>query len=388
MTTPASVPPSWASAVANARPQANQPWYNKGTSSVSLQLQLKMFQAQQKSEQSLLKQQKAQLAKLKGKTDKASKTAASKLQASIDHTQKALNDITAKVNTTQNKYYESTGQYDKLLTGTNRDAFMALETLFKSYGLDSLAGKIYSYVKNGYSADTISILLQDTPEYKARFKGNEARVKAGLPVLSPADYINTENSYRQILRQSGLPSGFYDSNDDFTDWISKDVSPTEVQSRVDLAMQATALANPYFKAALNQMGIDDGHMAAYFLDPDKSLPLLQKAAATAAIGGAALSQGLAFNQAYAEQLATIGVTATQAEQGYQQVAQELGTMQNLGALYGQKFGQAEEEQSVFGTSAEAINAKASLVGREQGAFSGATGGAAAGLNTSKSPTSG
>lgn len=388
MTTPASVPPSWASAVANVRAQANQPWYNKGTSSVSLQLQLKMYQARQKSEQSLLKQQQAQLAKLKGKTDKASKASAARLQASINHTQKALNDITAKVNTTQNKYYESTGQYDKLLTGTNRDAFMALETLFKSYGLDSLAGKIYNYVKNGYSADTISILLQDTPEYKARFKGNEARLKAGLPVLSPADYINTENSYRQILRQSGLPSGFYDSNDDFTNWISKDVSPTEVQSRVDLATQATALANPYFKTALNQMGIDDGHMAAYFLDPDKSLPLLQKAAATAAIGGAALSQGLTFNQGYAEQLATIGVTATQAQQGYQQVAQELGTMQNLGALYGQKFGQAEEEQSVFGTSAEAINKKAALVGREQGSFSGATGGAAAGLNQSKSPTSG
>ena len=388
MTTPAQIPPSWADAVAKARADKGQPWYVKGNNSVILQAQVKMYQARQKSEQGLLKQQQAQLAKLKGKTDKASKAAASRLQASINHTQSQLNDITGRLNSTQNKYYEVTGQYDKLLTGTNRDAFMALETLFKSYGLESLAGKIYGYVKNGYSADTISILLQDTPEYKQRFKANDARLKGGLPVLSPADYINTENAYRQILRQSGLPSGFYDSNDDFTNWLSKDVSPTEVQSRTDLATQATALANPYFKNALNQMGIDDGHMAAYFLDPDKSLPLLQKAAATAAIGGAALSQGVAFNQAYAEQLATIGVTATQAQQGYQQVAQELGTMQNLGAMYGQQFGQAEEEQSVFGTSAEAINKKAQLVGREQGAFSGATGGAAGGLNQSKAPTSG
>lgn len=364
------------------------PWYSQGDGAVALQIQLKMYQVRQKSQQQLLKQQQGQLKALKGKTDRASKAAASRLQNSINATQKQLNDITAKVNTTQNKYYETTGQYDKLLTGTNRDAFMALETLFKNYGLSTLAGKIYDYVKNGYSSDTISILLQDTPEYKARFKGNEARLKAGLPVLSPADYINTENAYRQTLRASGLPSGFYDSTDDFTDWISKDVSPTEVQSRVDLATQATALANPAYKLALNQMGIDDGHMAAYFLDANKSLPLLQKAAATAAIGGAALGQGLTFNQAYAEQLATIGVTATQAQQGYQQVAQELGTMKNLGAMYGQQFGQAEEEQSVFGTSAEAINKKASLVGREQGAFSGAAGGAASGLNTSKSPTSG
>lgn len=371
-----------------AQPKNGLPWYAQGDSSVALQIQLKMYQVRQKHEQALLKQQQAQLNKLKGKTDKASKAAAAHLQASIGHTQKQLNDITANVNKTQNKYYETTGQYDKLLTGTNRDAFMALETLFKGYGLDSLAGKIYGYVKNGYSADTISILLQDTPEYKQRFKGNQARLKAGLPVLSPADYINTENAYRQILRQSGLPTGFYDSTDDFADWIGKDVSPTEMQSRADLATQATALANPAYKAALNQMGIDDGHLAAYFVDPDRSLPLLQKAAATAAIGSAALGQGLTFNQAYAEQLATIGVTATQAQQGYQQVAQELGTMKNLGQLYGQQFGQAEEEQSVFGTSAEAINKKAALVGREQGAFSGQAGGAAAGLNTSKSPTSG
>lgn len=386
MTTP--VPTSWQTTVQQTVGAAGQPWYTKGNNQVTIQLQLKMYKARQKSEQQLLKSQQAQLNKLKGKTDKASKASAARLQTSIKHTQQQLNEITGKVNTTQNKYYEVTGQYDKLLTGTNRDAFLALETLFKGYGLDSLAGKIYGYVKNGYSADTISILLQDTPEYKARFKGNEARLKAGLPVLSPADYINTENAYRQTLRASGLPAGFYDSNDDFTDWISKDVSPTEVQSRVDLATQATALANPYFKTALNQMGIDDGHMAAYFLDANKSLPLLQKAAATAAVGSAALSQGLAFNQAYAEQLATIGVTATQAQQGYQQVAQELGTMRNLGAMYGQQFGQAEEEQSVFGTSAEAINAKAALVGREQGAFSGQAGGASAGLNTSKSPTSG
>lgn len=386
MTTP--VPTSWQTAVQAVRASANDPWYAKGDSSVTLQIQLKVYQHQQKAQQTLLKQLQGQAAKYKGKTDAASKATYDRIQKQIHDTQNRLNGITTKVNATQNKYYESTGQYDKLLTGTNRDAFMALETLFKSYGLESLAGKIYGYVKNGMSADTISIMLQDTPEYKARFKGNEARLKAGLPVLSPADYINTENAYRQTLRASGLPSGFYDSTDDFTDWISKDVSPTEVQSRVDLATQATALANPAYKQALNQMGIDDGHMAAYFLDADKSLPLLQKAAATASIGAAALGQGLTFNQSYAEQLATTGVTAAQAQQGYQQVASELGTMKNLAGIYGGQFGQAEEEQSVFGTSAEAVQRKAQLVGQEQGAFSGATGGAQAGLNTSKSPTSG
>ena len=45
----------------------------------------------------------------------------------------------------QNKVYVDTGQYDKLLTGTNRDAYLAVKSLFESYGLGSLADKIYGY---------------------------------------------------------------------------------------------------------------------------------------------------------------------------------------------------------------------------------------------------
>jgi len=360
------------------------PWYE--TSALEAKIyQVKNAQltariaAYQKTVNSLTKQ----IASLKGKTDTKSKTQLGKAQATLKAQQTALNTTSKSLTTLTNKHYEDTGQYEKLLSGTNRNAFMALETVFKQYGLESLAGNIYNYVKNGYSSDTISILLQDTPEYKDRFAANDARVKAGLPVLSPADYISTENAYRQMLRQSGLPEGFYDSNKDFTEWLAKDVSPTEVQSRVDLATQATALANPYYKQALNALGIDDGHMSAYFLDADRSLPLLQKAAATAQIGAAALQSGLTFNQTYAEQLATSGVTSAQAQQGYSQVANELGTMQNLGGLYGQAWTQSQSEESTFGTNAGASAQKASLIGQEKGAFGGASGGSRAGLGQSQ-----
>lgn len=346
--------------------------------------QQRLIESHQKQIQSSLASLKARAKTLGGKSDSKSKASLSRINAEIKRQTAQLNVVGKQLKDVETKYYTSTGQYEKLLKGENRDAFLALETVFKNYGLGSLAGKIYDYVKNGYSSDTISILLQDTKEYKARFAANEARTKAGLPVLSPADYINTENAYRQLLRSSGLPEGFYDSNKDFTEWIAKDVSPTEIQSRVDLATQATALANPYFKQALNQMGIDDGHMAAYFLDVDRALPLLQKAAATAQVGGAALAQGLTFDKTFAEQLATSGVSASEAQQGFSQVAQELGTMKELGNIYGQHWSQQESEQSVFGTSAGASAKKAGLVGQERGAFGGASGGAKAGLGQSQS----
>ncbi len=259
------------------------------------------------------------------------------------------------------------------LAGEQRDAFTALSSLFNSYGLGSLAPKIYSYIKNGYSADTISILLQQTDEYKQRFAGNEARRKAGLPVLNPAEYLATETSYRQIMSSAGLPAGFYDKPSDFTVWIGKNVSPTEIQSRVDLATQATTLANPSYRKALNQMGINDSQLTAYFLDPAKALPSLQKSAATATIGAEAIQQGLTFDKKYAERLATSGISQSEARQGYSNIAQTLGQYQALADIYGGEYTQRTAEQAAFLGESAAVRQQRKLVQSEVGAFSGSAG---------------
>lgn len=274
----------------------------------------------------------------------------------------------------------------KDLTGANRDAYVALTDLFNSYGLGSLAPKIYSYIKNGYSADTISILLQQTTEYKQRFAGNEARKSAGLPVLSPSEYLATEASYRQIMESAGLPSGFYDQPSDFTTWIGKNVSPTEIQSRVDLATQATTLSNPSYRQALNQMGISDSQLTAYFLDPTRALPTLQKSAATAAIGAEALQQGLTFDVNYAQQLATSGVNQSTAQQGYAQIADTLGKYQSLAQIYGGTYDQRTAENAAFLGNAAAVQQQRRLVGREQANFGGTTGTAQYGLSNNVQAT--
>lgn len=272
--------------------------------------------------------------------------------------------------------------YENQLHGSDRDAYLAITNLFRGYGLESLAPKIFDYIKNGYSGDTITILLQDTPEYKQRFSGNEARKTAGLPVLSPAEYLSTEASYRQIMESAGLPSGFYDQPSDFTTWIGKNVSPTEIQSRVDLATQATVLSNPTYRQALNQMGISDGQLTSYFLDPTKALPYLQKSAATAAIGAEALNNGLAFDQGYAAQLASAGISQATAQQGYAQVKQNLGQYQALAGIYGGDYTQRTSEEAAFQGNADAIRRQRELIGKEAGQFSGSAGTAANALANS------
>lgn len=269
---------------------------------------------------------------------------------------------------------------EELLQGADRDAYLALKSLFEGYGLGSLAPKILEYVQQGYGADTIGILLQRTSEYKQRFAGNEARRAAGMQVLSPAEYLATEESYRQLMRNAGLPSGFYDQPDDFTQFISKDVSPTELKQRVDIANLATANADPATKQALQQMGISGTDITAYFLDPDRATTLIQKQMGTAQIGAAALRNQLEFNQSRAQDWYLQGVTAEKAAEGYGAIAGFLGDVSKLGKIYGEDYNQATAEAEVFGNQGAAMQKRKGLASQERASFSGATGGARAGLS--------
>lgn len=272
-------------------------------------------------------------------------------------------------------------KFTDALTGANRDAFVALNSLFTSFGLSTLAPKIFSYIQNGYSADTISLLLQESPEYKTRFAGNAARTKAGLAVLSPADYLATEASYRQVMASAGLPPSFYDTPSDFATWIGGDVSPTEIKSRVDLEAANVAAADPYKKQMLAAFyGVDDSHLVAYYLDQQRALPILQKQEAAAAFGAEAARRGLLTDRQRMEDYVAQGFSQSQAAQGFQQVAEELPNLQALAQRFGTTFGQTEEEGTVFGTTADAVDKKKGLASQERAMFSGASGAAGAGLS--------
>lgn len=347
--------------------------------SPSVQAQIDALNASLRAQNNTLTNAQNALKKMGGTSAKA-KAAQARQNAIIANLKKSIDKLGTQITTTTNKYYQDTGQYEQLLKGTDRDAYLAINSLFKTYGLESLAPKIFDYVKNGYSPDTVSVLLQDTSEYKQRFAGNEIRKQQGLPVLNPGEYLATEASYKQIMQASGMPTGFYDQNSDFNNWIGKNISPSEIQTRVDLATQATVLSNPSYRKALNAMGVSDNELTAYFLDSTRALPHLQKSAATAAVGAQALQQGLTFDQTYSEQLAMEGISADQAKQGYSQVASDLDTFKALGQMYGQQFGQREAEQSVFEGNAQANAKKNRLLSQERGNFGGASGAARGGLS--------
>lgn len=263
-------------------------------------------------------------------------------------------------------------QLFKGLTGSDRDAAVALQNVFSQYGISSLAPRIVDFIKQGYSADTISILLQNTDEYKQRFVGNQARLKAGLPVLSPAEYLATESAYRQIFSMAGLPSGFYDTPSDFADFIGRDVSPTEVQDRVNAASELLNSAPPEALAFWRQH-YSQGDMVAYFLDPNRSVPLIEKQIKAAELGGIASTQGIDVNTNTAERMAAMGVSNQQASAGFGFVAGETPNAQKLGAIYGDAISQQDIINETFFNDAKTTKKRRTLASKERATFGGQSG---------------
>jgi hypothetical protein len=272
------------------------------------------------------------------------------------------------------------------LSGTNRDAFVALETLFTSYGLGSLVQPIFNYIQQGYSQDTITLLLQQTPQYQQRFAGNAIRQKNGLAVLAPADYLSLEASYYQVVQSAGLPANFYDQTSDWVNWIGNDVSPTEVQDRVQMAQTATEQAPPDLVQALGQMGVPQSSLVAYFLDDTKALPVLQTQFNAAQIGAAALRNNLVMDPGRATAMANMGITVDQANTAYQQIGETLPTLEELGRVYNQNYTQQTAENAQLMGSGQAQFETSQLAAEESASFNGNVG--AAGQGATGQATSG
>lgn len=256
---------------------------------------------------------------------------------------------------------------------TKRNAYNYLLEMFTSMGLGSLAPKILEMVQQGLGEQAISYELQNTTEYKERFKANEARRKAGLSVLSPKEYLETERSYRQIMQSAGMPIGFWDSNEDFIDLLSRDVSPSEVKERVDMAARKAANLDDATKKALMQFhGIGETQLAAFYLDADRALPTLEKISRSVDLGAAAYRNQLEVTRERAEQL-SMSNQAANADVLFGQVAENAREGQRLASIHGDSYSQGEAEDEAFFGLESAKRKRRKLAEKEQASFSGGSG---------------
>lgn len=251
------------------------------------------------------------------------------------------------------------------------DAYQILQQMLNQWGLSELAPSVLKLLQDGHSQDQISILIQDTDAYKRRFAGNDARRKAGLAALSPAEYLATEASYRRILESAGMPTGFYDQPSDFAGWIGSDVSPAEIQSRVGLATDAAQRLDDNSKKAFwDYYRITPTDLAAYFLDRDRSLPLIQQQARAAQIGAAANQDRLDVNKSLAERLAGSGISDNDLAGAVGTAAGLSRDVGHLGDIYGDSYNVNDAANEVFFSDQEAQRKRQRLTDREKATFSG------------------
>lgn len=243
-------------------------------------------------------------------------------------------------------------------SGVDPNAFAQLQATFDSYGLSSLVPDIKNYLTQGYTSDTVSMLLQQTAAYKQRFAGNELRAKNGLAVLSPADYLSLEASYKGAMRQYlGANDTLFNSQQQLAGYIGNDVSPSEMQQRLQVAHQAVTADNPETRALYQQwygQGLTQHDAIAAVLDPNVALPAIQRKANAAMLGSAAVQAGLGLNRARAEQLSDLGADVQNAVQDFGKVASVQANAGTLASRYGLQYGgQNTAENAVFFNNAQA-----------------------------------
>ena len=236
---------------------------------------------------------------------------------------------------------------------------------------------IKSQMLDNVGPQTTLLNMRSQGFYQQRFSGNAARVANGLNALTEADYVALEDKYSTLMQSYGVRGLANQSQ--FSTLIGNDVSPTELNSRLDLAVTQVQQADPTVMATLKQFypSIGTSDLVSYFLAPAETLPQLQRQVQTAEIGAAATKQGLTTSQSSAAALAAYGVTQAQAQAGYGKIAEVLPAATKLSQIYGGQTGinydQTEAEKQYLMNSGTAALEQQKLTAAEQAQFAGKSG---------------
>lgn len=263
------------------------------------------------------------------------------------------------------------------------DAYQRLYDEFNVLGLGALVEDGKKLLMGATSIAAMPDALRGTKAYMDRFSANDARIKAGLAALSPAEYLAKEDAYQNIMRNYGLPesyykTGLYGKQEGFDKLLANDVSAVELEDRVATAQQRVLNSNPEVLKALKQFypDLSNADILAYTLDPKNAIENIKRKVTAAEIGGAALQQGLQANGGTADSLAGQGITKAQAQAGYETIADVLPRGSQLADIYKEDpYTQQTAEAEVFGTAgaADAKRKRQRLVAKENASFSGSSG---------------
>src|SRR5262249_22039531 len=101
--------------------------------------------------------------------------------------------------------YAFAPQAPATFTSSERSAWAQLQATLAAYGvtrddLTALVAWAKGEIVRGADTNQIALDMYQTPQFARRFPAIIAREKAGLPPVSPAEYLSLESSYEQLER--------------------------------------------------------------------------------------------------------------------------------------------------------------------------------------------
>lgn len=205
----------------------------------------------------------------------------------------------------------------------NIDAFQVMAAFLTEIGLGDLftfdggqpGGWLWDQFVSGNidTVDQLQLAIEATPQWRTRFGAIVAQREAaarGEPVrpMSVLEVVEYERSVQQIMARAGLPAQFYDSYEDFQGLLVNQISAAEVDARINEGYALVADVDPNVRQAFVDMyGTTgaDGALAAFFLDPEKSLRRLERTARASYAAGLGRTYNLQMDRDYAERFADL-----------------------------------------------------------------------------------
>lgn len=221
-------------------------------------------------------------------------------------------------------------------TGTTRNpnaVFQGLAGFLNSIGLGSLfqytdgrpSGWLWEQIKSGIETqDELLFALEQTPEFRQRFSVIFRMREANAPYVPTASQVlEYEQGFFQLMNNAGVPSWFYDSNDDAQRAMETGLAITQVEDRLQrgfLAMQRMpAEVKDVFAEYYGQSA--ENAMLAAILDPKKTLSEIDRSVRVGQIGGFGRRAGFEVARAQAERFGEVPMSEAEIRQGVQTAAE-------------------------------------------------------------------
>lgn len=251
----------------------------------------------------------------------------------------------------------------------NDNAWELMRAVLQSWGLESLESVVRDMLTAGDTADVIPIKLRQTKEYQQRFSGNELRRKAGLPALSEAEYLGTEATYKSIVRQF-VGSGTYDTKEQMDKWFQSNVSPAELNNRMQDYSELYRSKPQAVKDAWAAEGFTPADAIRTIMDPAVTETDLKRNLAAFSISAEAFNaySNYDLDKDRLLSLADQGVDATDARKAFQEVSSRGEEDTRIAARAGLSLDRTDLENEALGLDDQAGQRRRSAYEQEEGRF--------------------